>query len=406
MPEFSCVALGPLNGEQTISSAFYNGNVSTVTVNFPSPITVTGDSMGLSLDLLVSQSATIGSCLNVDGFAGFSMTPTFSLTQLPLLSVPTNSGNGKITAMDGQVAAIDAAKNTFTLSVPTAWGSRKLSITAVSGTVYQGISAFSALATGTFVNMDGALQPDGSVQATRIAVENTSAVDVLRGPLLEVTPSASGFLMHAREQQGKDFPLYVGGFGYANYGPATFRVSGQFANLGSLPFAPSFGPSSIVPGQEVYLSVGSMAFNGYANAATVTLMPQTINSTVLGSSNVGSFTDYTVSLASYDLFPMLAVQPEQTTVENNPSQVEVYVDSNTQMLNSQPLASGSTLRFYGLVFNDSGTLRMDCAQVSDGVAFQPPSSASQNSKVEKATVRQIRTPGGLRQTITTNGPQL
>jgi hypothetical protein len=26
------------------------------------------------------------------------------------------------------------------------------------------------------------------------------------------------------------------------------------------------------------------------------------------------------------------------------------------------------LRFYGLVLNDNGTLRMDCAQVNDGVA--------------------------------------
>jgi hypothetical protein len=45
----------------------------------------------------------------------------------------------------------------------------------------------------------------------------------------------------------------------------------------------------------------------------------------------------------------------------------VYVDSNTQLLNSEPIAVGSPLRFNGLVFNDNGTLRMDCAQVSDGV---------------------------------------
>ncbi|HEY6338090.1 MAG TPA: hypothetical protein VIW68_06320 [Candidatus Sulfotelmatobacter sp.] len=31
----------------------------------------------------------------------------------------------------------------------------------------------------------------------------------------------------------------------------------------------------------------------------------------------------------------------------------------------------STLCFYGLVFNDNGTLRMDYAQVNDGVAFTP-----------------------------------
>ena len=30
-------------------------------------------------------------------------------------------------------------------------------------------------------------------------------------------------------------------------------------------------------------------------------------------------------------------------------------------------ALGDTLRFYGLVFNDHGILRMDCAQISSGV---------------------------------------
>jgi len=77
---------------------------------------------------------------------------------------------------------------------------------------------------------------------------------------------------------------------------------------------------------------------------------------------------YSVSLAAYNLFPILAVQPGQTTALRNPSSVEVYVDSNTQMLNSDPLAPGNVLRFNGLIFNDSGTARMVCWQVHDGVA--------------------------------------
>jgi hypothetical protein len=36
-------------------------------------------------------------------------------------------------------------------------------------------------------------------------------------------------------------------------------------------------------------------------------------------------------------------------------------------MNSTSLTPGSTLRFNGLVFNDNGTLRMDCAQVREGV---------------------------------------
>ena len=51
----------------------------------------------------------------------------------------------------------------------------------------------------------------------------------------------------------------------------------------------------------------------------------------------------------------------------DPSNVVLYVDNNTQMLNTQPLALGSVLRFNGLLFNNNRTLRMDCGQVNDGV---------------------------------------
>jgi hypothetical protein len=97
-------------------------------------------------------------------------------------------------------------------------------------------------------------------------------------------------------------------------------------------------------------------------------VPQTINATVAATAIDGSFTTYTVELAPYDLIPNLAVQAGQTTVLTQPGTVVVYVDSSTQQHNTSPLAVGSVLRFNGLLFNDNGTLRMDCGQVNDGVA--------------------------------------
>jgi hypothetical protein len=216
-----------------------------------------------------------------------------------------------------------------------------------------------------------------------------------------VASSVSIVNIYAQDWQGKD----VAGFGGAGsfpfkYSTAMFQISGQFTNLDSLPFVPSFSAANMVPGQEAYISAASMADASYPTATTITLMPQTIDGTVTASSTAGNFTYYTVSLASYDLFPMLASQPSQTAIENNPSQVEVYVDSNTRELNTQPLAPGGTFRFYGLVFNDNGTLRMDCAQVNDGVPFTP--QASTTSQVRAGYVQTIRrqSAGGL-QLITT-----
>ncbi len=399
--DFVCLALGPMNGEIVLDTTTYNATPSAATVNLLSPITVTGASMGLSLDLVVSQSATYSDCLDPNGFYGYAITPTFSLAPLTFSSSSTNAANGKVTGLDGQITAIDSNSNSFSLSLPEAAASRTLSVSFNSNTTYQGISGSSMLSVGAFVNMDGSLQSDGSVMATRIGVEDASAADVVRGPLMEVTPAASVVDMHAREQQGKDFPGHIGGFGPFNFGSAVFQISGQLTNLRSLPFVPSFNASNMVPGQEVYISADAIPSGGYPVATSMTLMPQTINGTIATSSKVGNFTDYTVSLAPYDLFPMLAVQPGQTTVENNPSQVEIYVDSNTQLLNTQPLASGSTLRFYGLVFNDNGTLRMDCAQVNDGVAFLPPPSANNHLRTGQAQMIFRQGPEPMQQAITT-----
>jgi len=38
------------------------------------------------------------------------------------------------------------------------------------------------------------------------------------------------------------------------------------------------------------------------------------------------------------------------------------------MLASAPVAPGGVFRFRGLLFDDNGTLRMDCSQINDGVA--------------------------------------
>lgn len=123
----------------------------------------------------------------------------------------------------------------------------------------------------------------------------------------------------------------------------------------------------MVDGQNILFSTHA-PIEPFQALTTITLLPQTLDGTVSAISSEGNFTTYTVTLAPYDLFPNLAVQPGQTTLLTNPNTVVVYADSNTQMLNSSAVSVGGLFRFYGLVFNDNGTLRMDSAQVNDGVA--------------------------------------
>jgi hypothetical protein len=403
---FVCLAQVPDGGLEIANYSIVN---QPPTVTLPTPITVTGTSMGLLLNMQVADSAVFPGCYSNPPFEGFSMTPTFNLTPFVVAASPTNSGNGKVSGLTAEVASVGAAGASLTLTIAGGpFGSRTLSASSNSATVFQGISGASALAPGMFLNMDGAIQSDGSVLATRIAVEDSSAINDSSGPVMFVDYVEPLLELYGRTELGSlqtigtqsgiyfDIPTF-------DLSNAAFNISGQLANLQNLPFVPSFNASNVVAGQNVDVTSANFSLVGgvYTPTNTINLVPQTIDGQIVASQPNGSFTDYTVSLASYDLFPTLAVQQGQTTLLTNPSQVEVYVDSNTQMVNTQALAPGSTLRFYGLVFNDSGTLRMDCAQVSDGVPFGTQSNASEKPEIGKLQSAQRVGPTGLRQTITT-----
>ena len=407
---FSCVTLTPGGGLDTSIFAYGtnpgNAPATTVLVNLRSPITVSGSSMGLLFDLQVAQSATFSNCYNSIGTYSYSITPTFNLTPLAFASQATNTATGKVNEFEGQITAIAGGANSFSLTLPEGLGT--IAVGSTARTAFQGISGFSSLAVGMFVDMDGAVQSDGSLLATRIAAYDPSAADVQVGPVLIVggdplngQPSAWAF---NRLSQGKDQMAVTWPY---NVSSAAFQISGELNNLQALPFVPSFSASNIVAGQNVYISTRTFQSAGdpYTPASTVTLVPQTINGMVVGASAAGSFTEYTVSFAGYDLFPTLAVQQGQKTLLSNPGEVEVYVDNHTQQLNTQPLTSGSTLRFYGLVFNDSGVLRMDCAQVNDGVTATSQSSSGSAQVVGRSRVIRRLAGNGVHQIITTIAPQ-
>ena len=94
-------------------------------------------------------------------------------------------------------------------------------------------------------------------------------------------------------------------------------------------------------------------------------MPQTINGTVEAVGTAGAFTTYTVELAPYDLFPQFAVQAESRRADESADGGGVR-GHDTQVVTAP--SAGSVVRFTGVIFDDNGTLRMDCTQVLAGVA--------------------------------------
>jgi hypothetical protein len=374
--QFSCDyinASGALN-----TTTFADGYMPTgsVTVTLPQPITVTGDSMRVALRLLVSQSATASSCTanapTQNSIGLYSITPAFEVTGVATEAAATGRYLSLREYM-GQVGAFDAASGVLQLQVPSAAGQPNvplpLLVSVHPETALQGAASTAGLTAGTFVTLDGILQSDGSVRATRIAVADPLAVNVRRGPVTTVWSSEPVVLMQPIQGQGADNVADTEPF---NFGSSSFRISGELSNLQQLPFTASFTNANIVPGQNIYVSAPQYTLSGglpyLATATTITLMPQTIDGTVYSVGSSGNFTVYAVELGSQDLFPNLAVQAGQITRLTQPGQIQVYVDNNTQQLASTPVTVGAPARFFGLVFNDNGVLRMDAAAVFDGVA--------------------------------------
>jgi hypothetical protein len=361
---FVCSDYQPVRGLQ--STVFQDAQVPTsaVTVSLPSAITITGPSMALTLDLLVSASANFTSCQGGNSTA-FSITPTFTLAA---------KATGKATGLHGLIGSLDRSGET--MSVAGADGPKQFGpswqIRADGNTVFQGISGFSQLGAGMPVDMDVAIQGDGSLLASRISIydTNTSDLNVFSGPLNNVVASPSQLFVLSQEQQGylNKSSYYLGALP-GSPADAVYQSSGALTNLQRLPFAPNFDAASMVAGQNVSITSHVSSFpSGSLPVATVTLMPQTINGTIVASSTEGAFTTYTVALAPFDPFRNLAAQPSQNSLLNDPGTVVVYADINTQRSAVNPIAPGGVFRFNGLVFNDNGTLRMDCSQISDGVA--------------------------------------
>jgi hypothetical protein len=283
-----------------------------------------------------------------------------------------------VKGVDGLVSSIDSGSNSLSLLIAFGFNNPRypdgatFTVTTNSSTLYQSIGNFSALAAGMIANMDLAVQSDGSLLATRIEVDDPLATDVLIGPLGTVFATQDSILQLGRTNEEFNQDKVPGGV-FSNYSfdaSTAFKLSGQIALPSNLPFSATFDNSHMIAGQNVAVASQTIVTSGgtQTHATTITLMPQTINGTVSGVSSTGGFTVYNVSLAARDLFPTLAVQSNQTTVLQSPSIVEVYVNSSTQMLNAISIAPGNVLRFNGVIFNDSGTLRMVCTQVKDGVA--------------------------------------
>lgn len=332
----------------------------TTTLTLGTPLTVSGDAMGLLLDLNIPKSTTyVPYFAGTDNFqpdAGqTSFTPVYSLTAVTPSAQPGTLLDGKIEDVHGQVTASSSGVLTITSD-----SGAPLNFATSSSTIFAGVNAATVPTAGNFVSVDAALQADGSMLATSVQTEGTTQAYNMTGQLMY-----AGQLMlqnTGREQQGPNLPNGTGF--YANnvlYTQATPFViawpSGAVPE--GLPFTPVLDADSIAIGQNVSTPVDALQTQSNVIPVTnaVTLEPQTINGTVTSVSTVNGQNSYEVTLFSNDFIALFA----------SSQSVVVYATAETHSTTAAALTSGSIARFRGLLFNDGGVLRMVATEIEDGV---------------------------------------
>ena len=340
-----------------------NNQPAAVSLTLASPLVVGDSAMGLLLNLDIPRSTTFvpflaGSSNLTPNGGQTTFNPVYTISTVALAAQPTTLEDGLVEDVHGQVTASAAGALTMTSD-----SGAVLAFNTPASTVFAGPGGTAAPAVGSFVDVDAALQQDGSMLATRIQTEGAGLQYNLVGQVLQYTEQT--YLQNTgREQQGPNLPNGTG-FYSENVQLATppqFQIAWPNGVAPSgLPFTPSVTASNIVPGQNVATPVPSLEelsnTDAIPVAPTVTLEPQTIDATVTGVTTANGDTTYQVNVFANDFLALFGPSPSVT----------VHVTSGTHTLTTSPLASGSVARFRGLLFNDAGTLRLVATEILDGV---------------------------------------
>ena len=259
-PSFSNVSMDS-QGEIYLNTDAYGYTPTPPVVNLAAPITVSGSTMGLILDL---QAAKSGSYTGLQPHqTGYLINPTFDLTPFAIPAAATTPENGKCIGLAAEVTAVNASAGSLTVALPgnPTDGNPSLTVALNSATVFQGVASADKLAPGMLITMDAALQPDTSYSATRIEVDDATTTNIATGQLVEVDPSSSFISSTATQYEGSVLNQLGAGLGqpYAYNGATRFLTSAQFPNLSALPFHADFSAATLAAGQMV--SIGSLTIS-------------------------------------------------------------------------------------------------------------------------------------------------
>lgn len=328
---------------------------SSVTVNFPSAITITStNSTVINFDLNLANSLTISG-------TSATVTPAFTVTTA---TVDANNedneddDNGEIEDVHGTVSAVAANANPPTFTITTSSG-MSLTFTVNSNTRFEGISGLAQLTMGAVVEVDGQTQQDGSKLATKVEVEeNDNEGEEAEGIITKVGGTAPNDSLSVAAQvemmSGQNQDVVGNTFSVNTDSNTKFVVRADKLDLSS---TPAFDASDIGTGQRIEADTGSGSMSNGATitADTVKLREQALIGTVAATPAPTS-SGFTLTLSSTSAFGNLA----------GVTSIPVTIVGGTDMQqDGVSITPGATVRVRGLIFFNAGAYSMIAVRIDN-----------------------------------------
>lgn len=335
-----------------------SGPIST-TVALGTPMTVGSTPMTVGFDLDLSKSVTIDSSGNL------TMSPVFHVTSGTQGSRnPMDPSNGGIQGMMGSVSSVSGTS----FSMTSMQAAQSFTFATNSSTVFDGTS-MSGLASGMLLMVDASLQADGTLMATRVQSMMNSGGVMGRGVITAVTghpPTSLTIVMQNGAGNGMMSSAFAAGVTIDLSGSTTYQIDEDGADMAGLPFTPTFDDNHIYPGQSVMPisssgmmnggsggMMGGSSMAGTITASTVELESQGITGTASAAIASGATTSFTMALPSDSAFTTLT----------GATSVTVFQQPKTVVSSTSPIASGTSVHAFGLLFFDAGQWKMVASRI-------------------------------------------
>ena len=332
----------------------------TGTISFSSPITVGSTPIAMGFDLDLASSVTMGTNGNL------SMSPVFHVTSGSQGSGnPMDFADGGIQQMMGAVSSVSGSS--FTMSSMQA--AQSFTFMTNSSTVFDDTS-MSAMGSGMLVIVDATLQSDGSLMATRVQSMMNSGGVMGGGIITAVTGSpatALTLVMQNGAGTGMMSSDFAAGATVDLGGSTAYQIDEDNADMTGLPFTPTFDASHIYVGQSVMPisssgmmsggmgggMMGGSPLAGTITASEVLLEPQGLTGMSAAAISSSATTSFTLALPSDSAFTTLT----------GATSVTIFQQPQTTVTGSAPIASGSSVHVFGLLFFDAGQWKMVASRI-------------------------------------------